>query len=608
LTVQASGTGVSTVSQTFTLIVSAATPASSFGFTLGNSTLSITAGATASTAVTLTRTNFTGGVNFTVDNLPSGVTASFAPNPAPATTSTLTFTATTSAPPTTATVLVRGTSAGLTDVAVPLALTVAAAPTFSLAATPATLSVVQGGTGSAQLTAARTGGFAGTIAYTSAVTPTGLTSALTGTAGDTPTLTITPAATLAPGNYTITVTGMSGTITQQTAVTVTVTAAPTIRLDFSNCSATSKPVWVAVQNGTGTFTQVTGTGDVYAVPALTAGRGAIAIVTVNQGLYYTTAVHYLSQAELAAYNPGCATTVAGKSISGSVAGVSGTQFGYVSLGGANASTNAGTPAFQLSNVMSGVQDLVAYRAAGFAATAGDRIVIHRDLNLATGGTTGVIDFGAAEAVAPATANLTVTGGAVNSYFETLNYLSGASCSSSQLNFSTNGVPSPITLYGVPASLQRPTDFHQVVLQQFSGQSDFRSVMTSFHTLADRSVAIGAGLGPLTVTTLAGPYKRYQAVFTLASDYVMASLGYSGPSTGASYGSVLVDQSAGYLAGNTAITLALPDFSAVAGFQLIWVPATSTVQQYSVSATSTPPATFCSEGATLRTASSGTGAT
>ncbi len=160
---------------------------------------------------------------------------------------------------------------------------------------------------------------------------------------------------------------------------------------------------------------------------------------------------------------------------------------------------------------------------------------------------------------------------------------------------------------MPSSQQRATDFHNVVLQQLIA-ADQRTVSYSFHTVANLTIAIGAGIGPLTTNDIPGSsYRRLQAIFTLASDYTSASLTYSssGQST---VGTFIVMQSAGYLGATTAVTLTPPDLSAVDGFQAIWGPNTTGFLTYTVSASSTPPPTMCAEGATIRTASKSVGAT
>ena len=400
------------------------------------------------------------------------------------------------------------------------------------------------------------------------------------------------AASLALGTYTILVHATAFGIDVSEVITVTILAPPaSVHLDYSACAATAQPIWVGVQDGTGAFFRVAGTGNTYTF-SISSSKAALATVTQN-GTQFTTSVFYFSQAELTAFTGVCTAPVTTKTINGSVTGLSGTMNPEISLGGANAFANVGSPSFVLNGVAPGVQDLVAYdRANTSLLTGNDAVIIRRDQNLATGSTiTPVLNF-AGEGIQVATATLNITGGAVNSYFYMMNYLSGATCTSNQLNFTTGGFASPLFMYGVPASIQRATDFHDVVLQQINTQADTRSVSTSFNLLANKTIAIGAGIGTVSTTVLAGSYERLQAQFTLAADYNNASLSYS--MNGGSLNRFIINQTAGYLGGATAITLTPPDLTTVSGFLTTWGPSTTGSQQWTVSASSAVPATMCSE--------------
>jgi hypothetical protein len=119
----------------------------------------------------------------------------------------------------------------------------------------------------------------------------------------------------------------------------------------------------------------------------------------------------------------------------------------------------------------------------------------------------------------------------------------------------------------------------------------------FHPLGATSVTLGGAIAP-TVTSLAGPYKRLQAVVSMPSDYAFLQMEMSFPSN-----SNYVDMwmTAGY-AGSQSFTLAMPDLSAVPGYSASWVAPTSDVASYSMSATSAPPYARppCGEGVTTKT--------
>jgi subtilase family serine protease len=102
-------------------------------------------------------------------------------------------------------------------------------PTFTISASPASVSVVQGGNGTSTITSVVSGGFSSAVALTASGQPTGVTVSFSPTSiaapgSGTSTMSIAVASTTATGTYTITVTGAGGGITQNATVTLTVTA------------------------------------------------------------------------------------------------------------------------------------------------------------------------------------------------------------------------------------------------------------------------------------------------------------------------------------------------------------------------------------------------
>jgi kumamolisin len=102
-------------------------------------------------------------------------------------------------------------------------------PNFTISASPASVSVVQGGNGTSTITSSVSGGFNSSVALTASGQPTGVTVSFTPGSFGAPgsgssTMGIAVASTTATGTYTITVTGTGGGITQNATVTLTVTA------------------------------------------------------------------------------------------------------------------------------------------------------------------------------------------------------------------------------------------------------------------------------------------------------------------------------------------------------------------------------------------------
>ena len=106
------------------------------------------------------------------------------------------------------------------------ALTGPAAPAFTLSASPSSVTVAQGGSGSSTITSTVSGGFNSAIALSASGQPTGVTvgfnpASIAG--AGTSTISFTVASTTVAGTYSITVTGTSGSTTSSTTVSLTVT-------------------------------------------------------------------------------------------------------------------------------------------------------------------------------------------------------------------------------------------------------------------------------------------------------------------------------------------------------------------------------------------------
>lgn len=215
-----SGALGSTVAKTaITVII----PAQAFSLTAGSSNLSLsTAGAATSEAIHVVPTDgFTGTVAFNVSGLPAGTTAGFSPVSS-ATGSTLTLSSSSSAIPGTYQVSVTGTS-GAYSATVPVEVTIPQSA-FTLSSSISSATLLVNGPSVLNRIAINDGpNFSGEVSFTVSGVPAGLTASLNyasskyGTA-----LTLKPTANLAPGNYLVTVTGVSGTQSASTSIPVTV--------------------------------------------------------------------------------------------------------------------------------------------------------------------------------------------------------------------------------------------------------------------------------------------------------------------------------------------------------------------------------------------------
>jgi hypothetical protein len=210
--------------------------APSFKISTSTSSLSVAQGSSGTTTLTITGQNgFTGTVTFSAAGLPNGVTATFTPNPAPGT-STLTLAASSTAALGSATVTIQGASGSL-NATTTLALTVQAAPSFTINASTSSLSVAQSSSGTATLTIAGQNGFAGAVTFSAAGLPNGVTATFSpNPATGASTLTLAASSTAALGSATVTIQGASGALNATTTLALTVQAAPSFTINASTSS------------------------------------------------------------------------------------------------------------------------------------------------------------------------------------------------------------------------------------------------------------------------------------------------------------------------------------------------------------------------------------
>ena len=214
---------------------SSATP--NFTIAASPTSVTVTQGASGTSTITITSTGgFNSATTLSATGLPSGVTAAFSTNPVtpPANgsaTSTLTLTASSSATVGTATVTITGTS-GSTTHSTPIALTVnasAGTANFTLSLSPSSFTVDERGSVSTTLTVTSVNGFHSAVdlsvnEFPSGVSATASANPVTPPANGSVKATITwSASSRAPtGTTTIELIGTSGSLTNQTPVTITV--------------------------------------------------------------------------------------------------------------------------------------------------------------------------------------------------------------------------------------------------------------------------------------------------------------------------------------------------------------------------------------------------
>jgi hypothetical protein len=486
-------------------------------------------------------------------------------------------------------------------------------PAITVNLSPGATSVRQGELVAVVATVARSGGFIGDVTITAEGAPTGMTvgvgSIATSGTSTTASVSFSPIASVAVGTYNITVrakgTGVSDvTATLQLQVTAGASPAGNVSVDLS-AGFPNTITWFASQDGSGAWTRVSGATDVYKFSVVT-GKGGFAWVSDLNGAK-TLHVRFATQAELTAAPLVVCSAIGTKTIHGTVSGLASSEFGTVTLTNMVSVATVASPSYTFFNVKDGPHDLIAYRWASPDVST-DRVIIRRDQNVANNGSAANFDLGTGgtEGVTTATAPFALVG--VQSFdnltFATA-YLTGASCDVSLFKIwspnAATGTLRSVTVPGVPTAQQRTTDFHELLVTTGNGGENPGTLMLAtptpfailpparttrlfLHTLAADTLTLGAPFGvPPTVTTIPGSYTRLQAQFTMPSDYQTSMTLDFG--TGQSNPSVSLTASFGWMGGSTS-TLAVPDFSGVAGWSNAWAPVTGTAVAWSLTATGT----------------------
>jgi hypothetical protein len=212
-------------------------PTPNFALTASPTTVSVAQGGTKTTTVSTTVSGgFNSAVSLSATGLPAGVTASFSPTSiaAPGSgSSTLTFSASSTATIGTSTVTINASGGGVShSTTVSLTVSSTATPDFTLSASPASVSVAAGGSGTSLISTTVSGGFNSSVSLSASGLPAGVTAAFNPTSIAAPgsgssTLTFSANSTATVGTSTITVNASGGGISHSTTISLTVTSGGT---------------------------------------------------------------------------------------------------------------------------------------------------------------------------------------------------------------------------------------------------------------------------------------------------------------------------------------------------------------------------------------------
>jgi subtilase family serine protease len=411
------------------------TAAPTFTLSAAPASVSLTEGASSTSTITINAQNgFKGTVTLAASGLPTGVTAAFGVASA-AGTSTLTLTASSSATPGISTVTITGTSGSLRNTAT-ISLTVTAAASYTIAPSPASLSVPQGGSGTSTITVTPQTTFTGTVIFSVTGLPAGVTATFSPAATTrTSTLTFNVAASAAPGTATLTVTGAAGTATSKATITITVTAPPSFTVSATPASVSLSPG----ASGASTI----------AITALNGFSGTVALAAsgLPSGVTATFGAMTTSHTSVVTFTAASAAAAATATVT--IAGTSGTLTSKVAI----ALTIAPPPTFTLSGSptalsiaqgATGSSTLTLTPQNGFASTVTlSTSVLPSGVvgSFSSGSTTNtcILTLAAAASAAAGPSTLTITGKS-GSLSETVTIsltVTAASASSGTVNLSSS---------------------------------------------------------------------------------------------------------------------------------------------------------------------------
>lgn len=332
-------TGTSGSQTSTTTIALTVTGTGSFTLTPSASTLSVAQGSSSTDTITVTDVGgFSGSVTLAASGLPSGVTASFATNPVTGS-SVLTLASSCAVTTGSSAITITGTSGTLSaTTTITLAVPAPASAGFTIGLSPASLVLTHGKTATETVTPGNEGCFSGSITYSVAGLPTGVTASFSpNPATGSTVLTLVASTTAVDGTSIVTITGISGTLTVSTTLTLTINSSGTGTFTL----APSAPALTINLNAGGTDTiNVTDVGGFTGPVTLTAS-GMPSGVTAAFGTNPATGSSVLTLTASSSATAGAATiTIQGTS--------TGTASGTISATTTIALTVSSTPSVQIA--------------------------------------------------------------------------------------------------------------------------------------------------------------------------------------------------------------------------------------------------------------------
>jgi hypothetical protein len=520
-TVTGTGQGLGTVSATYQLIVTAAP---NYALTVTPATLTIAAGGSSSTTVNIDRTNFTGGVAFSLLNPPAGITGAFNTTPSTTNSSQLVVNVAANVAPGSYSLTIQGNATGPGLKTTTLAIIVTAPPTptnveyryCSIPEAPLFFAYQDGG-GVWQVVNGTPS--AGTIRFTFTIAQ-----------------------------------GRGGVLTVFRFTFPTPDPANVRRAASVRQKATS--LYREKQRER--------------FPVLARSRSDLN--RSGRADIYVTTVVYASASELVQDGfDDCTPSAPTKTVTATIAGVPTGNFARLSLGNDATDVFIGGSApatVTFTGVAGGVVDFVGTRTV--PGQAPNRAIVFRNLNIPNGGSLpSVVDFNGPASSAPANALVTITGGTGDD-LEAYTQLVTANGEALLWNDFDPTANATRPWGGLSAAALATGDFHGLVVfaSPRNNSGDFRVSLRFLGQVSNQTIAFGPAVTVPTTSQIAmSAYPRLRFQGSLPTEYNKGVTIDVVKANDAGNAFSLIASSA-YLSsvGNAfAYDFTMPDVSALAGF-------------------------------------------
>ena len=299
----------------------------------------------------------------------------------------------------------------------------------------------------------------------------------------------------------------------------------------------------------------------------------VAFATVHQnGADTRTEVLYTTSNVLASISGRlCREESGNKALNGSVTGFSGSQRALVSMGVSSVYRIPGQNTFTLANLPTRPLDIMASRMTfvGDAEQHASRTILRRSQNLV--GNISQLDFDAAEAFTPTTANIAVTALSPEDDAYVLNNFFSQLETTHLLTYVEGITNGNITVEAIPSSSTAAGEYHEAIVTAISPAGHARGAERFFRTAASHAIAVGPELLPPVMSTITTtPYVRIRTQLPGQPAYPSAVMAEFDQELSFSANKFILTITAGYF-GTTVFNWDIPmdDMSGAPGWQNSW---------------------------------------